>query len=339
MRNRIALAAALLGTTFLVSPALAQDNTVVVTTLNSTNTAVVNATIDFDESVLINGNVGNRIGALAGGAVTSATIANEVQGAVVGTLPLNSLTATSLEAQNSGAVTTSVTGFGSTIDINGGTMNTVSASAVGASSTVGITQSAFNTGIDTTLNNNDVNITGTILANNTAAVTLNAFTVSGAVDIGGGNSNSVSFQAVGASGQAGITQALQNLDNGTVVQTHTVDLTSLTVSNSANVNAVGVTFSDPVVITAGTGNSISIGAVGSSATVSITQATNTIGTAALGDNRVNATSIASTNTAPSVQATGHFVDPVTISAGVGGGISVQAIGAVAAASIIARHSN
>ena len=335
--NRMKLTAALLGSTFLVSPVLAADNTVTVTDLTATNSDTVNATLDFLGKTSISGSVGNLVTGAAGGAIATASITNQVNGAVTGALPDNAVDGTLINATNNGTGTVAgtVTSFTGAVSITGDVRNSISASAIGSSGTAGISQSAYSTGATTTLNKNTITLSSTVDSKNLANVTLSVPEFKSTVTIGGGVSNSVTTQAVGGAGGASIDQALRTTVVGTNTANNAVTITgATTVSNDGTIANNTTQFTGAVSITTGVNNSVAVQAVGASASGSVIQSASDMPSVLTGTNTVIMTGeVKATNTGSATAGPTTFKEVLTVPAGVSNSVSIGAAGGTVSASV------
>jgi len=246
------------------------------------------------------------------------------------------------------------------VNIGDGTMNSISAAAVGAAASMSITTVADGL---TAVPETTVRIGATgpsqITATNTStgAVTLEG-NFSGGTDITDGVSNSISRAAVGASASLSYTSV--DTAGSASVETVTVDDDIvLTANNAGAVRVVGDDLNTPDLtddtatlvprakIADGTSNSISTAAVGASASLSITQVTDGAGTAP--DRTVNISSgtltidVDATNTG-AVSLLGQLgtttvtADAPTISKGTSNSISMAAVGASGSVSYTGVHT-
>jgi hypothetical protein len=332
------LAAALLGTTSLVTLAQAAENTTTVSDLSATNSSTVDATVTFTGTTSIaNGNVGSSIGLSAGGAIGQASITNQVQGVVGVLLPDNSVVGTKITAENTdtGDVTATVTAFTGNISIGTGTSNRIFAGSTGASGAASINQTALAIGAST-LNKNTVSLAGDIKVDNAGDSKLNVNAISGTVTLEPGNSNAVTFQATGAGGGGSISQSIQTATADSKAADNKVDIQNITVTNANGgvVTATVATFADAVKIVGGVTNAVSVQAAGAAGSASITQALQDITASALtGNNSVIAKAIDVENTRAVTADASGFTKALEITAGVGNAVSVQSVGASGSAGI------
>jgi hypothetical protein len=129
---------------------LKSSNTVTTGFIGSLNTATVKSTANLGSAgtnlVSIGGGVGNSIGASAIGASSQSSITQTAYnstgtGMALGTLPSNTITSGAVFALNGGSTTAALNLAGnSTVSINGGMNNSISAQAIGASAGVSIQQ-------------------------------------------------------------------------------------------------------------------------------------------------------------------------------------------------------
>ena len=290
----IVLGTFLLGTTALVSPAMAQfNNQVNATALTATNNDNVYSNSALGQSQTINSGIINNIGAASTGALGVASVNQTVSQSSInqgGTaLPGNQVNVTTISATNNttGAVVppasfnveadVSINGFaliGTTFGAaggGGGVGNSIGAAATAAAAQANITQSFdSNSATDlTTLPANSV-VATTISATNTAGSVLAAIGVSTGAQINDGVGNSISAQALGASANASI--STRQLDTATAATTglstpatNNVSTGTLTATNNGEVIGTGFNSGVSARIDNGTGNTIGAVAIGASA--------------------------------------------------------------------------
>jgi hypothetical protein len=257
--------------------------------------------------------------------------------------------AVTVDGTNSGTVTVNgVTGgtgasvFGGTI--SGGNANSISVAAVGASGSVSADSLVVADGVpnNTLTFASTVGSTVAVVGTNNGAVSLTGNLGSTANDandsptIAGGNNNSISLAGVGASASVSFSNTSVNAGDGSNNYS-IVGATTITGDNNATVGVTGTLFGGAV--SGGTGNSISVAAVGSSASFSsaaINEGTGTVPTtslitAALNINSDNSAAVTLTG---SVGAAGEATDP-TISGAttVTASISSAAVGASGSLSV------
>ena len=337
-KRRIAFGSFLLGTTFLVSPALAgpYNNQVNATALSATNNDSVYSNSTLGQPQTINSGIINNIGAAATGALGIASVNQTISQSTItqggNALAGNQVSVTTISATNdtTGAPAPGATAnieatatvstyalIGDTIfNINrtaGGLGNSIGTSATAAAAQANITQSFdTNSATDlTTLPANSV-VATTITATNTAGSVLSSFTFTGAgvAEINNGVGNSIAAQAVGAAASASIaTRTLDTTTAGTAglatPATNSVQTGNLSATNNGTVTATALTTGDLAAVDNGIGNMVGATAFGASGGAGITQvvAFTTGGTAALDtvySNSVNSGSITVTNNATGV---------------------------------------
>jgi trimeric autotransporter adhesin len=330
----IIFGAFLLGTTALVSPALAQ-NVVNANALDAINNDNALATATFGQPQTISSGILNVIGASATGALAEASVNQTVsqstvtQGSTV--QPGNTVSVVgSISATNDTTVTpvapatanieadVTISGFaliGSAIGSNsgGGVGNFIGATATGAAAQATIIQSFdTNTATDlTTLAANAVDAANVpISATNTAGSVLATLVPGSFGEISDGIGNSISAQAAGASAIASIGSRQLDTTNATTAgsltpSTNTVTTGDLSASNNGTVTATSFDGFQNATIDNGIGNSIGSLASGASGGAGVNQAvdftvsgpTSTASLDALYSNTVTSGSITATNAA------------------------------------------
>jgi hypothetical protein len=364
-RKKVLSTAFLLGTTFLVHPALAADNSVGSQSLTATNNGDVKAKANLDQSQSITSGVGNFIGANATGALGTASVAQTIFSSTVQTgstnAPGNEVVVTGFVAGfNFGDVRARATITG-TAGIDNGQANSIGAIAVGASGNASISQTLSN-GVNldiTSLDPNHVQITQGVGAFNFDSV--RARLSAGASTVSDGVGNSISAQAVGSQASASISsRAFDTTTSATAVgpaQSNLVEVgtgpipgdLSLLSFNLGNVSARANLSGDLRVLN-GIGNSIGASAVGAAAgagvnqTVSNSTVGNSIDLTTLFANTVNVDGAIVSLNGGNVRASLNLnpntpAESARISTGIGNSISAQAVGASAGASIATQFDN
>jgi hypothetical protein len=225
--------------------------------------------------------------------------------------------------------------------IAGGTLNSVSGSAVGASASLSMTTivnaaaptSDFLVASGSTItmgatNNETVDLTGTIAGGSTLDP-----------QITGGTLNSISLAAVGASAGMSFTGIFEN--GGTGTQTFTTGAPTITATNALGADVTTEVEITDATILAGTGNSISGAAVGASASHSTTLIVDGATTTPELTMTYGATTLSSINNAD-VTLTGttgsaDMTDP-TITLGSMNSIALSGVGASSSTSITSVNS-
>lgn len=358
MRTR--MKAALLGSTLLAlaGPALAQtapadDWNIGVVTNIAYNDAGGNVTFTGDLNVAtISAGTMNSISAAAVGASGSFSMSLFTDGNAAPTTDVT-IDQVKLTGENDAVIAADA----DVVDVNiaNGTLNSVSAAAVGAAASMSITTVAEGA-TATPATTVTVGATGPseITATNTATgtVTLEGNFSSG-TDITNGVSNSISRAAVGASASLSYT----SVDTAGSASTETVTVDSnivLTSSNAAAVEVIGAsgtpdtpTLVPQAEIANGTSNSISTAAVGASSSLSITQVTDGADTAperivniAAGNLTigVNATNTGAVSLLGQMGTSGTAGDAPTIGLGTSNSISMAAVGASGSVSYTGVHN-
>jgi hypothetical protein len=357
--------AALLGSTLLAlaGPVLAQtapadDWNIGVVTNIANNDAGGNVTFtgDLNVAAVLDGTM-NSISAAAVGASGSFSMRLYTDGNAA---PTSSVSIDQVKLTGDNDATVMATANVVDANIANGTLNSISAAAVGAAASMSITTVAEGATAEPAT---EVLVGATgpsqITATNTStgAVTLEGNFSSG-TDIADGVSNSISRAAVGASASLSYT----SVDTAGSASTETVtvdDAVLLTSSNAAAVRVVGNDMDNPDLtddtatlvplakIADGTSNSISTAAVGASSSLSITQVTDGTDTApertvniAAGtlDIDVDATNTGAVSLLGQMGTTDDPDDAPTISLGTSNSISMAAVGASGSVSYTGVHS-
>ncbi len=240
---------------------------------------------------------------------------------------------------NIGTVTVNLANGIAGADIQGGNANSISVAGVGSSASFSLSSTAIDggavtSGFDTTAG--DLNITSTNASTGTVYVggadAATAATVPDA-QIETGNGNSISVAAVGSSasfsdstnsyGDAGTANTLTpTVTGGTLVATQSLNLADVT--NSTNLD-------NSVLIPDGNSNSVSVAAVGSSASISTT-AVDYTGSSAI-TNGPALTALSSTsNNSGNVTTNGTITGADIESIGYGNSVSVAGVGSSASIS-------
>jgi trimeric autotransporter adhesin len=338
----------LFATTFLVSPAQAQNIQHVHGSVISTNHSAIDATIVVPSQALITGatTVAATIGALASGAGAQASIDQTLSntgnaGLDLSTIPFNLTTVSgSVSAKNTAKVNSTLTA--PSASIGGGIANSVISQSTGASASASIT-SRFDS-VATTGNaigsTNKVKVDHHLLATNSGKITTQS-NINGTASISDGVSNSIVAVGSGAVAVASITQSVSN-SSGTGMDlkelpSNTVNVHNITARNTANVTSTSVITGDSV-IGAGVGNTIGAQASGASAGADISSQFMNVTTSSThngAENKIKVANITSRNTGAvtstlDIGSTGKTT--VSITGGVDNSISASAVGASSLAS-------
>jgi hypothetical protein len=372
MSSKMKLAALLLGTTFFVSPALAQNEVTGDTGVSAINNGTVDATITLPNAASISGTgtVSAFIGATAAGASGQAginqSITNSTSALDLRTVAPNAVNiATTVSGNNTAEVNSHVningngdaTAAGIGAVITDGVSNSIASQAVGASANAGITSRIDNV----TANNvapavnstNVVTVTQNVTATNTGAVTSNPTAATDRINnnaqIIDGLANSIIASASGAAASASITQSVSNSVTGNAMGLanlpgNDVNVDNVTGSNDAVIVSNQRIIGDATITGAGVRNTIGGQAIGASASGSITSQFSNVTTSAglptantvdVGGNITATNSVTTASGVTSNVSIGEATRGTTVSitGGVGNSISSSAIGSSALASI------
>jgi hypothetical protein len=300
------------------------------------------------QAPVISAGIGNSISVAGVGASASATMTNIVSG--TGSVPAQTFDfgALSLTASNGAFTAAPVTVVGALLggssgEITGGTLNQVSLAAVGASAS----QSLANYNLDASASVQRITFADIVAsAQNGSAVTLAPSLDSGGVPVVGtlldaptitaGTANSIAATAVGATASQSVTNVVTggaDPAGTTAVQfTGAIDLAA---TNGGAVTVAGI-MSSPNIL-GGTANSISISAVGASASSSLTNVVQDLGTAPTQTITYSGTLTATATNDAAIGVTGGITGG-TISAGTLNAISVAAVGAAASQSFASYNA-
>lgn len=323
-------------------------------TVTGSNTGAVTNTSDLTTANVITAGSGNSIsvagvGSSASGSVSVtsgnttdiADVEYSTGGAVLiqsgnGTDPLTS-TNLSDAGGNLGDVTVSLaTGiFGG--DIAGGSANSISVAGVGSSASFGV---SVNTVDNSPIENVAVNLGDslTVTASNGQATGGTGVSVTGtAIDtaqIEGGNANSISVAAVGASASVSVANTFyQGTDVGSSVGALDVEFNDINVSSLNSANVANTTdISTSATIGGGQNNSFSIAGVGASASTSFSVTDYSAAGISAGTINVGGGVTLASNNTGNVSVTAGIAVP-TISAGYNNSISTAAVGASASQAV------
>jgi hypothetical protein len=309
--------------------------------IDGTNTAGVvtfsgnlGTTNETNDAPVITAGTGNSISVSGVGAVGSLSYTGIQTDASTSGETVDFSAAVTVDGTNTGTVTTSGSVFGA--NIGGGYSNGISAAAVGATGSVSL--NSFVDGSVTTPTTDvafgaTVGVTGT----NSAAVAMtgslgsSANTATDAPTIATGTGNSISVAGVGASASVSYTGIQSDGSAGGEIFTVT-GATTITANNQVGGTVDTTADVYGAVITAGTSNSISAAAVGSSASFSANSTILDAATAPTTTLTFGSINVNSTNT-DEVTMVGGLLGDATVSGGTNNSISVAGLGASGSTSL------